>query len=323
MYEGESLFTRERALQLVKSCPEIAERDSQPLASLECFSAILLPRMDGGQTNIPVRGVQQATFDLRDELTHVDGRRFEVGTDEVIVGTKLTARIRGCTPGNVIVLNTTPFRVVGVFETDGPEDSEIWGDLDRMVSALQRIGPNRVLARLRPEASLASLAERLSSDKQVPAKVVSEREYLSTQTEQLSAFLITLSSFLGVVMGIAAVFTATNTMLAAVAARTHEIGILLACGFRPAGIFFGFLIECVVLGLLGGAAGCLMTLPINGIETGTTNFTTFTEVAFAFRTTPVVLASAVTFAFVLGLLGGAWPAWRASRFSPTEALRRQ
>ena len=111
-------------------------------------------------------------------------------------------------------------------------------------------------------------------------------------------------------------------MLAALAARTHEIGILLSVGFRPLPIFLSFLFEAVVLGLAGGIVGCLIVLPLNGIETGTTNFSTFTEVAFAFRTTPTVLASAVLFSILLGLLGGAWPAWRAARMTPTEALRR-
>lgn len=123
-------------------------------------------------------------------------------------------------------------------------------------------------------------------------------------------------------MGIAAVFTATNTMLSAIASRTHEIGILLATGFRPVPIFLSFMFESLVLGVFGGILGCLLVLPVNGIETGTSNFATFTEVAFAFRITPNVLTSAVTFSLVLGLLAGAWPAWKAAMLKPTEALRR-
>ena len=115
----------------------------------------------------------------------------------------------------------------------------------------------------------------------------------------------------------------TTTMLAALAARTHEIGILKSLGFRPVSIFLSFLFESLLLGLVGGVVGCLMTLPINGVETGTMNFQTFTEVAFAFRVTPRVLATAVLFAVVLGLLGGAWPAWRAARMTPVEAWRRR
>jgi putative ABC transport system permease protein len=168
-----------------------------------------------------------------------------------------------------------------------------------------------------------ALSERLEAAKDAPAKVQSERAYLASQTEILSMILVFLSGFLGAIMGIAAVFTATNTMLSALAARVHEIGILLATGFRPFPIFLSFLLESLLLGLLGGVVGCLMVLPINGIETGTTNFATFTEVAFAFRVTPTVLAVAVAFSLALGLAGGALPAFRAARMKPTEALRRR
>jgi putative ABC transport system permease protein len=123
-------------------------------------------------------------------------------------------------------------------------------------------------------------------------------------------------------MGTAAVFTGINTMMSAVASRSHEIGVLLSIGFRPVGVFLGFMFEALLLGLLGGALGCLMALPLNGVRTGTTNFQTFTEVAFAFRLTPTVLLVAVAFATGLGVLGGAYPAWRAARLRPTEALRR-
>ncbi|MEW6072709.1 MAG: ABC transporter permease [Planctomycetota bacterium] len=323
--EGDSMFTRERALTLTKKVPEIAVDDEEaPLAAMECYLAVRLNRLGGGETNVPIRGVQPATFAIHGEdLRIVEGRHFEPGTDEVIVGQRLPGRMQSCRLGDAIQINITPFRVVGVFASNGPFDTEIWGDLDRMLESLERIGPNRVMARLRPATDLAALAERMKEDKEVPSQVQSERDYLTSQTTYLSATLLFLGGFLGLVMGTAAVFTATNTMLAAVTARTHEIGILLSTGFRPLPIFFSFLFESLVLGLLGGAVGCLFTLPLNGVQTGTTNFNTFTEVAFAFRVTPPVLLGAVLFSLVLGLLGGAWPAWRAARLEPTAALRRQ
>jgi putative ABC transport system permease protein len=119
------------------------------------------------------------------------------------------------------------------------------------------------------------------------------------------------------------VFTGTNTMLSALAARSHEIGVLLSIGFRPFPVFLSFLVEALALGLLGGMVGCILVLPIHGVETGTTNFQTFTEVAFGFRVTPTVLVTAVLFSLGLGLVSGAWPAWRAARLTPTEALRRR
>jgi len=322
--EGYSVFSRDRGLKLIKKLPEIAvDAKGIPLASMECYLAVRRFRESGGETNVPIRGVQPPTFEMRtDELHIVEGRNFAPGSDEVIVGQRLVGRIRNCHVGDVLVLNTTPFRVVGTFACDGPYESEIWGDLDRLLDALERYGPNRVLAQLRPGTDVAALSARLAEDKEVPATVQTEREYLTSQTIALSGVLVFLGGFLGLVMGIAAVFTATNTMLSAIASRSHEIGILLATGFRPLPIFASFLLEAVLLGLIGGVVGCLMTLPLNGVETGTTNFQTFSEVAFAFRVTPTVLGTAVLFSLVLGLLGGAWPAWRASRLRPTEALRR-
>jgi ABC-type antimicrobial peptide transport system permease subunit len=123
-------------------------------------------------------------------------------------------------------------------------------------------------------------------------------------------------------MGIAAVLTGLNSMLAAVSSRMHEIGILRAVGFRGGAVFVSFLFEAMVLGLLGGIVGCLLVLPLNGVRTGTTNFDTFSEVAFSFRITTQVVVSAILFALVLGVIGGTFPAWRAARLRPTEALRR-
>jgi len=323
--EGDSMFSRQRGANLIKSLPEIDQNAAgEPLGSLEAYLAVRRFKASGGETNVPVRGVQQKTFEIRgDGLTIVDGRNFEAGADEVIIGKRLQGRIRGCELDDVITFNTTPFRVVGTFESEGPFESEIWGDLDRILTALERPAPNRVLAQLREGTDIAALGELLSEHKEYPAKVESERTYLSKQTQMISAMLIVLSTFLGVIMGTAAVFTATNTMLSALASRTHEIGILLASGFGPIPIFISFLLESLLLCLMGGVVGCILAFGINGIETSTTNFQTFTEVVFAFRVTPSVLVTAVTFSLVLGLVAGALPAWRAARLSPTEALRRR
>ncbi|HVS08413.1 MAG TPA: ABC transporter permease [Planctomycetota bacterium] len=333
--ETASQFSRDRGLKLIKTSPEFALGEyGEPLASMECYLGALLPRLDGNSTNVPIRGVQPATFEIRrGELEIVEGRNFAPGSDEMIVGRKLTERIQDCQVGGVLQINTTPFRVVGVFSHPGSFESEVWGDLDRVLAACSQYGPNRVIAKVRPGVEIGnsdsvqasgpgSLAARLETDREVPAKVMTEREFLESQTRILSTVLLRLGAALAVIMGIAAVFTATNTMLSALAARTHEIGILLATGFRPFPVFLSFLLESLLLGLIGGAVGCLMTLPINGVKTATMNAQTFTEIAFAFRVTPRVLVTSVLFALALGLLGGALPAWRAARLTPTEALRR-
>lgn len=322
--EGESGFRRESAEILKKSIPEIArDANNQPLASGELYLAVRRAKLEGGEANVPVRGVEPMSFVIAGEaMTITEGRRFTAGTDEVIVGQALVGRIKDCQVGRTILINTTPFRVVGVFDYSGPFRSEVWGDAARMSEALQRPGYSRVLARLQPGADLAALTKRLENDKRTPSKVLDEQTYLTGQTMALSFTLYALGVFLALVMGTAAVFAGTNTMLAAISARSHEIGVLLAIGFRPFSIFLCFMFEAIVLGLLGGITGCLMVIPLNGLQTGTTNFQTFTEVAFAFSVTPQILAIAVGFACLLGLLGGLIPAWQAASRDPVDALRR-
>ena len=340
--EGDSQFSYDRGLKLIKSMPEIEVGSEGPIAAMEAYLAVLLAPVRGGLTNVPLRGVQPMSFTIRKKELHVsEGRNFTPGHDELIVGSRLVGRIENCHIGDVITLNKTPFTVVGVFEHPGQFGGEIWGDLDRLMTAMGRYGPNRVIAELKPGTELGapdpiqamfsddppqpkegSIAARLLEDTDVPAKVYTEKQFLASQTVMLTFMLGGMSFILALIMGTAAVFTATNTMLSAVAARTHEIGILLALGYRPVPIFLSFLFESLVLGLLGGVVGCLLTLPFNGVRAGTMNFQTFTEMAFAFRVTPAVLIIAVFFSLLLGLAGGAIPAWRAARMSPTVAMRR-
>src|SRR5688572_13107020 len=268
--EGDSQFSRERGLKLIKSLPEIeVSPEGAPLAAMEAYLAVLLPPSRGGVTNVPLRGVQPMTFEIRGpEVSIVEGRNFTPGSDELIVGSRLVGRIQDCEIDGVITLNKTPFRVVGVFEHPGQFGGEVWGDLDRFLSVMDRYGPNRVIAKLKPGIDIGapnptevmfnddppppkpgSMAERLLNDPEVPAKVYSEEQFLASQTVMLTGMLFGLGFVLAVIMGTAAIFTATNTMLSALAARTHEIGILLAMGYRPVPIFISFMFEALVLGL--------------------------------------------------------------------------
>jgi len=322
--EGESGFARERADYLIKTTPEWAlDGNGQPLAAAELYLAVRRFKTDGGETNVPIRGVQPATFAIHgDAVQVVAGRMLEFGADEVLVGQGLVDRIRDCRVGDVLVFNTTPFKVVGVMRGKGAMNSEVWGDVNRMQEALQRPSFSRVIAVVKPGVDFGALAARMEKDKQVPATVKTERDYLQSQTMALSIAISAFGIFLALVMGIGATFTGVNAMLSAVASRTHEIGILRSIGFRSGAVFTSFLFEAALLGLLGGVVGCLLLLPLNGIQTGTTNFQTFTEIVFGFRITPLVLAVSVSVALFLGLLGGTFPAWRAARLRPTQALRR-
>jgi putative ABC transport system permease protein len=321
--EGESGITREQAELLTKEIPEV-ERDAngRPLASAELYLAVRRRKADGGETNIALRGVEPMTFAIHgDDVTIVEGRNFTANSDELIVGEGLVGRVPECRVGEVMQINTVPFRVVGIFAGKGGYRSEIWGDLERLGEALQRPVRSRVIAKISKDTDLQAIEARYDDDLRVQPRVQSERDYLGSQTQRLTLTFTVLGGFLAVIMGIAAVFTGTNAMLAAISSRTHEIGILQAVGYRPLAVFTSFLFEAALLGALGGVFGCLLVLPFQGMETGTMN-QTFSEVTFAFRTTPRVLMTAVGFATVLGLVGGGFPALRAARMKPTKALRR-
>lgn len=323
--EGESAIRREDAEILIKERPEIL-RDAQgrPLAAAETFLAIYMDTLDGGKLNVPLRGIQPASLDLMDDdVRLVDGRWPAWGSDEVVVGRPLTQRMRGAQIGDTLEFNLSPFTVVGVYEHDGAQGGEVWGDVDRMIEALDRPFFQRVVARVQPGTDAAAVAAELKAAKRATSSVWTERAYLAAQTTALATQLEFLAVFLTLIMGASAVLGAMNTMLAAVSARTHEVGVLLALGYGRGAIFLTFLIESALIGLLGGGLGVLLTLPFDGMGTGLMNFNTFTDVSFAFRVSPGLVGTAVGLALVLGVVGGVLPAWRASRLRPVEALRAQ
>lgn len=233
--EGSSIFKPELAEVLIKNSDAIAlDESGRPIAAAEMFLAVLRELVQGGVVFVPVRGVQPMSFTVNEErLRVIDGRRFEWGNDEVIVGRKLVDRIANCRIGDVLELNTTPFRVVGVIDDDGPFAGEIWGDIDRMRAALRRDAYNRVIAKLRPDTDIGELRARQRRDKQVPADVYSELESNLRATERLSGILTKLGAFLALIMGTAAVFTGINSMLSAIASRT----------LRPSGIVSWWVID--------------------------------------------------------------------------------
>lgn len=321
--EGESAIRREQVEILLKERPEIV-RDARgrPQAAAETYLAVYMEKAEGGLTNVPLRGVQPASIALRGEaLRLVEGRWFEFGADEVVVGSRLAMRMRGCLVGDVIHLNLTPFRVVGILDAETAERGEVWGDAERMMDALQRHVFQRVLARVQPDTDLAAVADALEHDARVPMTVKSEPEYLASQTSATGFTLSFLAGFLTFIMGLAAILGSINTMLASVAARTHEIGVLLAIGYSRAAVFMAFLLEAALIGLLGGGLGLLLALPFDGLETGLSNFNTFTDASFAFRLTPRLALTSFGLAFTLGVLGGTLPALRAASLRPVEAFR--
>ncbi|MFN0060019.1 MAG: ABC transporter permease [Planctomycetota bacterium] len=322
--EGESAIQRATAEILTKERPEIAvDPDGTRLAAAEMYLAVYMNKVGGGQANVPLRGIQPTSLRIYgSDVRLVAGRWPEFGHDEVVASKRLLERIEDIALDAPLRLNVTPFKIVGIFEHSGSYGSEIWGDVDRLMRALERPFYQRVVARLKPNIDVAALNQELEADPRTPIQVLTERDYLERQSIALSATLAILGVFLTSVMSVAAVLGAINTMAAVVAARTHEIGVLLAIGYSPCAIFAGFLLESTAMGLLGGVLGLLLVWPLDGIETGAMNFNTFTEIVFAFRITPELAAQSFALAAGLGLLGGALPALRAARLAPVDALRR-
>ena len=323
--EGESGVPHDRVQLIKKERPEIArDAQGQPIAAGESYIALYLDRQDGsGQVNVPMRGIEESSFAVHGERFRlVEGRTIAFGANELMVGRPVSRRIKDCGLGQTLLVNTTEFKVVGLFEYEGAYRSEIWGDVANLRDALKRDFYQRVVARVKPGTDVAKVAKELENDKQVGSKVMTERAYFTSQTQVLGGVLFFLGAFLSAVLGTAAVLGATNTMLASIGARTREVGILRSVGFRPSAVLLAFLVEAALIGLAGGVLGCLIVLPLDGLETGTMNWNTFTDTSFAFRVDAGLLLTAVTIAVLLGVLGGLVPAWRAAHLKPVEALRR-
>jgi ABC-type lipoprotein release transport system permease subunit len=322
--ESESVLRHPSDTSLLKARPEVARaEDGSPIAAAESVTGVKLRRADGaGIVLVTVRGVEEASFAVHEgRFRLVEGRLPRFGLDEVVVGAPLAGRVEGCRVGETIRVNVTPFLVVGLFQHDGAYASEVWGDAQRLGEAMQKPTRQRLVARAREGADLAAAARELESDRRTPIVLRSEREYYRSQTSRLGGTLLFLAVLTTSFMGAAAALGAVNTMLASVGSRTREVGVLVSLGYRARAVFLSFLVEAGVVGVLGGLLGSAIVLPLHGLRTDVVNWNTFTQVAFAFRVTPALLLRAGLLAVGLGVLGGAVPAWRASRLAPTAALR--
>jgi putative ABC transport system permease protein len=300
------------------------DASGQPLASWEWVVVIGLPRLSDGQpANVTLRAITQRGFEVRGGISVTQGRNFTPGLDEVIVGRKLLTRIAGLELGGTVKYQQKQFRIVGLFESQGGAfESEIWGDYDTFGAIFQRgAGSNSLVVRMKDPTTIPELDRWIRAQPQMQLQALSEKRYYEEQAGPLARTLSALATFVAVVMGIGAVFGAINTMYAIVAARTREIGTLRALGFSRRSILLSFLIESVILAAIGGAIGCLLAFPMNGYSTGTGQTQSFSEIAFAFRVTPGIVAIGMGFALVMGVLGGLLPALRGARLPITEALR--
>ena len=316
-------FVSKEAFQIIQTIPGIArDQQGKPVASAEVVVLVNLPRRGSGEpTNVTVRGVSDAGFAIRPRIKLIEGRMFRPDVGEAIVSRKIADRFEDAGLGDTLQLGRRKLTMVGVFDADKTAfDSEIWSDVIGVADAFDRSGYSSVLFRAENVATRDQVASRIEAEQRLKLEAKSELAYYEEQTSS-SAPIRGLGIFVAIIMGIGACFGGMNTMYAAVAHRTREIGTLRALGFSKTSILTSFVIESVILALIGGVVGCLLALPVNGIATGTMNFRTFSEVAFSFRITPDLLAMALIFSVLLGFIGGLLPSRLAARMPITKALR--
>lgn len=321
--ELSSGFSRDNASMIMVDARVKRDAQGRPMASPEMIVVASLPkRGEITEVNVTVRGVTPTAFDVRQNVKVTEGRRFTPGLYEIMVGKKAAERYEGLDVGGTIKLQRKTFNVVGIFTSEGSGfESEIWGDYDALAPVFNRSnGYQSLTLRLADPGALAAFDKDLKANPNMQVQMASELDYYAGQAGQTATTLTGLALFVGVIMGIGAVFGAMNTMYALVAARTREIGTLRALGFSRIAILGSFMIESAFLALVGGLLGSILALPINTLS-GATGGANFSQVAFDFRVSPLWLAIAVAGAVLMGLVGGFLPAWRAARTPITAALR--
>jgi putative ABC transport system permease protein len=317
-----------RLVNLVLAAPGVkVDESSKPLGSGETVIVIALDKLglaEGAVSNVLVRGVTDNVFKVRPHVKLIAGRPAQPGTDEVIAGKGVAGRFKGVELNSSFELKKNkPVKVVGVFEADGSSlESEIWGDLDAVRSAFGRDGlVSSVLVRLDSPTKFDAFKATMESDKQLGLEALRESAYYEKQSEGTSIFINAMGGLIAFFCSFGAMIGATITMHAAVAQRGREIGTLRALGFSKLSILFSFMLESCILALLGGAAGLLCALLMSTQKLSMMNFQTWQEVNFSFIATPGVLATAMIAGTVMGLVGGFFPALRAARVSPIDAMR--
>lgn len=279
------------------------------------------PRTNGETTNVIVRGVSDKSLELRPRLKVVEGRMFRPGLREVIVSRPISNRFRSAKAGDSIKIGRSMWSVVGILDASRTAyDSEIWADYNELSEEFERPIYSSLLVRCADGATLRAVRERLAGDRRLQLDVFGQGEYFEAQSTSALPIKV-LGYLIAVIMAIGSSFAVMNTMYAATAYRTREIATLRVLGFKRRSILLSFVLESLALALLGGALGCLLALPMNGISTGTSNMVTFSEVVFNFRITPRLMVQGMIFAGVMGVIGGLLPARLAARLTIVRALR--
>jgi putative ABC transport system permease protein len=311
--------------RIISEAPGIARDENGVLASPELFVIINLPmRSTGTDANVPLRGVQTAATAVRDKFELVEGRMFEWGLNEVIVGTGAKQQFAGLEVGSSIQVGQEKWPVVGVFETAGGlSESEIWVDAAVLQPAYRRGNSfQSVYVKLNSHEAFDEFKDALTSDPRLNVKPMRESEYYDSQSAIIYNLITGLGTTIAIIMGLGAIFGALNTMYTAVSSRTREIATLRALGFRSMPVVISVVTESLLLAFVGGLIGAgLAWLAFDSYRAATLNWASFSAITFAFDVNVKLLTQGIIFAMVIGLIGGLFPAIRAARQPVADALR--
>jgi len=311
--------------RIIAEMEGVARGVEGPLASAELFVVINLPKRNTGtDANVPLRGVEPPAFEVRNEMEIVQGRLFQWGRNEVIVGAGAALEFEGLELGSKLQLGRNEWTVVGIFTANGGiAESEIWTDAAVLQPAYRRGNSfQAVYAKLESPGAFQAFKDRLTTDPRLNVQVVRQPDYYAEQSTMVTNLITGLGTLVAGLMGVGAVFGALNTMYTAVSSRTREIATLRALGFGGTPVVISVLLESLVLSLVGGSLGAgLAYVAFDGFRAATINWQSFSQVAFAFDVTPALLIQGILFAALIGLAGGLFPAIRAARMPVATALR--
>jgi len=321
--EVQSAIDRNQA-NVIEMHPAVAVGgDGRRLASKESVVLISLAKIGSGKpSNVVIRGVSQAGIGLRPQVRLASGRFFTPGSSEIVVGSSIAKGFARTQPGEHLRFAQREWTVVGTFDAGGSGfDSEIWGDADQLMQAFRRTSYSSMVVRLSESDQFERFRSDIDVDPRLADDAKRERTFYSDQSKALSTFLNILGFTLSAIFSIAAMIGAMITMYASVANRVAEIGTLRALGFKRANVLAAFLIEAMLLGLVGGLAGLGCAAFMQFASFSTTNFQTFADLSFRFILTPAIVGKTLAFSVTMGLVGGFLPALRASRMNVVDALR--
>ena len=310
---------------IVANAPGVLKNGDRTVMSAELYVVTdVKKRSNQADANVPFRGVQEGAFEVRQGIRIADGRMFEPGKNEIVVGLAAQREFEGLETGSIIRFGQNEWTVVGAFDAGGSvSESELWTDVRVLQSAYRRGNSfQSVRVKLQSPEAIETLRQALADDPRIDPVVMTELDYYSSQSQGLVQFIKVVGYPLTILMAIGAIFGALNTMYSSVSIRGKEIATLRALGFGPAAVLFSTVIESVLLALAGGVLGGLVAyLVFNGFQVSTLNGPSFSQVVFDFAVTPELLGQGMRAALIIGVVGGLFPAIRAARLPVATALR--